>query len=50
MIKKPLIAGIMLVVAHTAGAAQGDDTDLQQDYRIACDYVIQRLKAAPSAE
>ncbi|ECE0403674.1 MULTISPECIES: hypothetical protein [Enterobacteriaceae] len=32
MIKKPLIAGIMLVVAHTAGAAQGDDTDLQQIY------------------
>lgn len=32
MIKKPLIAGIMLVVAHTAGAAQGDDTNLQQIY------------------
>jgi hypothetical protein len=32
MMKKPLIAGIMLVVAHTAGAAQGDDTDLQQIY------------------
>lgn len=32
MIKKQLIAGIMLVVAHTAGAAQGDDTDLQQIY------------------
>ncbi|EBD2439021.1 hypothetical protein CLB51_21065 [Salmonella enterica] len=30
MMKKPLIAGIMLVVAHTAGAAQGDDTELQQ--------------------
>ncbi|WP_414077615.1 hypothetical protein, partial [Staphylococcus aureus] len=30
MIKKPLIAGIMLVVAHTAGAAQGDDTNLAQ--------------------
>lgn len=32
MIKKPLIAGIMLVVAHTAGAAQVDDTNLQQIY------------------
>lgn len=32
MMKKPLIAGIMLVVAHTTGAAQGDDTDLQQIY------------------
>ncbi|MFL3403045.1 hypothetical protein ACJ0QI_24325, partial [Escherichia coli] len=32
MIKNPLIAGIMLAVAHTAGAAQGDDTDLQQIY------------------
>ncbi|HAF2409417.1 TPA: hypothetical protein G9E90_004842 [Salmonella enterica] len=32
MMKKPLIAGIMLVVAHTAGAAQGDDMDLQQIY------------------
>ncbi|EDS3898576.1 hypothetical protein YB04_004158 [Salmonella enterica subsp. enterica] len=32
MMKKQLIAGIMLVVAHTAGAAQGDDTDLQQIY------------------
>jgi TetR/AcrR family transcriptional repressor of bet genes len=31
------------------GSLAGDDTDLQQDYRIACDYVIQRLKAAPSA-
>ncbi len=30
--KIPLIAGVMLVVAHTAGAAQGDDTDLQQIY------------------
>lgn len=28
--KKQLIAGVMLVVAHTAGAAQGDDTELQQ--------------------
>ncbi|WP_159185359.1 hypothetical protein [Klebsiella pneumoniae] len=32
MMKKQLIAGIMLVVAHTAGAVQGDDTDLQQIY------------------
>ncbi|WP_368906352.1 transcriptional regulator BetI [Serratia marcescens] len=32
------------------GSLAGDDTDLQQDYRIACDYVIQRLRAAPSAE
>ncbi|EII3406591.1 hypothetical protein LG519_004546 [Salmonella enterica] len=30
MMKKQLIAGVMLVVAHTAGAAQGDDTELQQ--------------------
>lgn len=30
--KKQLIAGVMLVVAHAAGAAQGDDTDLQQIY------------------
>lgn len=28
--KKQFIAGVMLVVAHTAGAAQGDDTELQQ--------------------
>lgn len=32
MMKKQRIAGIMLVVAHTAGAAQGDDTELQQIY------------------
>ncbi|AZL76852.1 hypothetical protein ZG45_003754 [Salmonella enterica subsp. enterica] len=32
MMKKQLIAGVMLVVAHAAGAAQGDDTDLQQIY------------------
>ncbi|HIA9184003.1 TPA: hypothetical protein ACWSSN_003293 [Escherichia coli] len=32
MMKKQLIAGFMLVVAHTAGAVQGDDTDLQQIY------------------
>ncbi|EDI9720523.1 hypothetical protein GEY75_21625 [Salmonella enterica subsp. enterica serovar Mikawasima] len=30
MMKKQFIAGVMLVVAHTAGAAQGDDTELQQ--------------------
>ncbi|EPT5101149.1 hypothetical protein ACVRBC_004142 [Salmonella enterica subsp. enterica serovar Newport] len=30
--KKQLIAGVMLVVAHAAGAAQGDDMDLQQIY------------------
>ncbi|WP_241365131.1 hypothetical protein [Escherichia coli] len=28
--KTQFIAGVMLVVAHTAGAAQGDDTELQQ--------------------
>ncbi|HFC9728019.1 TPA: hypothetical protein ACF0U6_004824 [Salmonella enterica] len=28
--KKQFIAGVMLVVAHTAGAAQDDDTELQQ--------------------
>lgn len=32
MMKKQLIAGVMLVVAHTASAAQGDDTDLLQIY------------------
>ncbi|EBU2048076.1 hypothetical protein CTO56_18240 [Salmonella enterica] len=32
MMKKQLIAGVMLAVAHTAGAAQGDDTDLRQIY------------------
>ncbi|EBI7649408.1 hypothetical protein B0E68_24930 [Salmonella enterica] len=32
MMKKQLIAGVMLVVAHAAGAAQGDDMDLQQIY------------------
>ncbi|ECF0785615.1 TPA: hypothetical protein MHK43_27990 [Klebsiella pneumoniae] len=32
MMKKQLIAGVMLVVANAAGAAQGDDTDLQQIY------------------
>ncbi|EDT6879178.1 hypothetical protein AIC90_004187 [Salmonella enterica subsp. enterica] len=32
MMKKQLIAGVMLVVAHTAGAVQGDDTDLRQIY------------------
>ncbi|CAH1460298.1 Uncharacterised protein (plasmid) [Klebsiella pneumoniae] len=30
--KKQLIAGVMLVAAHAAGAAQGDDMDLQQIY------------------
>lgn len=30
--KKQLIAGVMLVVANAAGAAQGDDMDLQQIY------------------
>ncbi|EFA3396275.1 hypothetical protein HF730_004582 [Salmonella enterica] len=32
MMKKQLIAGVMLVAAHAAGAAQGDDMDLQQIY------------------
>lgn len=30
--KKQLIAGVMLVAAHAAGAAQGDNMDLQQIY------------------
>ncbi|EBY5753498.1 hypothetical protein EKL85_21575 [Salmonella enterica subsp. enterica serovar Give] len=32
MMRKQLIAGVMLVVTRTVGAAQGDDTDLQQIY------------------
>ncbi len=39
------IAGIMLVVAHTAGAAQGDDTDLQQIYTEAAFRDMQRRDA-----
>lgn len=35
--------------ALAARQPAGDETDLKQDCRIACDYVIQRLKAAPSA-